>query len=176
MKSAPMKRRASGDGGNRTRVRKTRPSKIYERSRLRLVATGHPAGKIDLRPAARARKPSFARSAASCAALHHCDAQSLHRVEYGTGGRGLARRPAVYSLLLTQRGAWRRRKCGWHLIFCAEFTRSAPLGSHSGTSLFRRSLSSPKCRDFPQSAGTFPKVRGAFPENRDTSQESKIIT
>ena len=35
-KSAPMKRRASGDGGNRTRVRKTRPSKIYERSRLRL--------------------------------------------------------------------------------------------------------------------------------------------
>ena len=36
-----------------------------------------------------------------------------------------------------------RRKCDWHLIFCADFTRSAPLGSQSGTSLSRRSLSSP---------------------------------
>ena len=111
------------------------------------VAAGHSTSKIDLQPAARARRPSFAQIAASCAALHHCDAQSHHRVKYGTGGRGLARRPAVYSLLLTQRGAWRRRKCGWHLIVCAEFTRSAPLGSHSGTSLFRRSLSSPNNGD-----------------------------
>jgi hypothetical protein len=95
----------SGDGGNRTRVRKTRPSKIYERSQFRFVATGHPAGKIDLQPSARTRRSSFARLAELCAALHHCDAQSLHRVEHGTGGRGLAKRPAVYSLLLKQRGA-----------------------------------------------------------------------
>ena len=34
----------SGDGGNRTRVRKTRPSKIYERSRLELSPQAtHPA-------------------------------------------------------------------------------------------------------------------------------------
>jgi hypothetical protein len=48
-----------GDGGNRTRVRKNRSSKIYERSRLRLVATGHSVGKIDLQPSARVRRPFF---------------------------------------------------------------------------------------------------------------------
>ncbi len=34
-------------------------------------------------------------------------------------------------------------QCGWHLKVCADFSSSAPLGSQSGTSLFRRSLSSP---------------------------------
>jgi len=47
----------SGDGGNRTRVRKNRPSEIYVRSRLRLFAAGHSAGIIDLQPAARVRRP-----------------------------------------------------------------------------------------------------------------------
>ena len=51
-----LKRRASGDGGNRTRVRKTRPSKIYERSRLMLspqvtqpakLTCGQPLGSED---------------------------------------------------------------------------------------------------------------------------------
>jgi hypothetical protein len=64
-------------------------------------------------------------------------------VENGTGGRGLVKETGLSHRSLMQRGAWQRRKCGWHLRFCAEFTRSAPLGSHSGTSLSRRSLSSP---------------------------------
>ena len=44
---------------------------------------------------------------------------------------------------LMQREALQRRKCVWHLIFCTDFTSSVPLGSQSGTSLPRRSLSSP---------------------------------
>ena len=104
--TACWRRFSGGDGGNRTRVRKTRPTEIYERSRSRFVTTGHSTGKIDLRPAARARKPSFARLAASCAALRLCDAHSPHRAEHGKGGRGLiyGDRP-FYPLLLTQQGA-----------------------------------------------------------------------
>ena len=67
-----------------------------------------------------------------------------HPVENGAGGRGLIYGDRLLCSRHTRRrGAWQRRKCGWHLIFCAEFTSSAPLGSHSGTSLSRRSLSSP---------------------------------
>ncbi len=44
-----------------------------------------------------------------------------------------------------QREALQRRKCDcWHLIFCTDFTRSAPLGSQSGTSLPRRDRNIPK--------------------------------
>ena len=67
-----------------------------------------------------------------------------HPVESGAGGRGLIYGDRLsWSRHTRRRGAWQRRKCGWHLIFCADFTSSAPLGSHSGTSLSRRSLSSP---------------------------------
>lgn len=62
----------------------------------------------------------------------------------GRGGQTSPYKKAIaLSLKLMQRGALRHRKCYWHLIFCAEFTRSAPLGSQSGASLSRRSLSSP---------------------------------
>ena len=45
---------------------------------------------------------------------------------------------------LRQPEALQRRKCDcWHLIVCADFSRSAPLDSPFGTSLPRRSLSSP---------------------------------
>lgn len=68
-----------------------------------------------------------------------------HPVESGAGGRGLIYGDRLSRSRRTRRReAWQRKQCGWHLIFCAEFTSSAPLGSHSGTSLFRRSLSSPK--------------------------------
>jgi len=78
-----------GDGGNRTRVRKTRPSEIYERSLMICVIEGIPFGKDCPQPAAWTRKPSFAPLATSGAALHLCVARSAHPVEFGSGGRGL---------------------------------------------------------------------------------------
>ena len=82
-------------------------------------------------------------------------------VENGTGGRGLVKETGLSRRSLMQRGAWQRTKCGWHLKSCAEFTRSAPLGSHSGTSLSRRSLSSP--------GGRRRNLRVAFPMHLDYS-------
>ncbi len=48
------------------------------------------------------------------------------------------------SLALMQREEEQHIQCGWHLRFCADFTRTAPLGSQSGVNLFRRTLSSPQ--------------------------------
>ena len=61
-----------GDGGNRTRVRKIRASKIYERSRLKMVTQGASTGADYPEPAAW----SFARLAASRAALRVCLARA----------------------------------------------------------------------------------------------------
>jgi hypothetical protein len=82
-------KRKGGDGGNRTRVRKTRPTEIYERSCLSFVVEGIPISQDCLQPVAWTRKPSFTLLATSSAALHHCFALTAHRVEYGSGGRGL---------------------------------------------------------------------------------------
>jgi hypothetical protein len=139
-----------GDGGNRTRVRKTRPTEIYERSRSRMSPQVTQPANLTCSQPFEPESPLSRSQRRRCAAFRHCDAHIHHRTEFGMGGRGLARRPAVYSLLLTQRGAWRHRKCGWHLIVCTDFSSSVPLGSHSGTSLFRRSLSSPDPGVVPQ--------------------------
>ena len=45
-----------------------------------------------------------------------------------------------------RRGGELRSQCFWHLIFCAELTRSAPLGSQCMASLNRRSQSSPSAK------------------------------
>jgi hypothetical protein len=61
------------------------------------------------------------------------------------GGRDLKRSVAAEPRSLRQRAEEQRRKCDcWHLIFCADFTRSAPLGSQSGTSLPRRDRNIPE--------------------------------
>ena len=143
--------RSSGDGGNRTRVRKNRPSEIYERSRSKWVTAGISSGTNHLRPVV----VSFARLTTSRAALRVCLARAGPWRSSGPVDAVLLEDRTVNDSLM-QRGAWQRRKCDWHLRVCAELTRSAPLGSHSGTSLSRRSLSSPKSGDFPQRAGTFP--------------------
>jgi len=51
-KRTALRQYVSGDGGNRTRVRKIRPSELYERSRMRLVIAGVSPGRNTLRPAA----------------------------------------------------------------------------------------------------------------------------
>src|SRR5215211_1153649 len=72
-------------------------------------------------------------------------------------------------------------KCDWHLVFCAEFTSSAPLGSHSGTSLSRRSLSSPDtniiiadlegdCRQAKKRVNTSQTLLAAQMQAEDTMQ------
>ena len=79
--------------------------------------------------------------------VRHSDfvvAYSLHRSEYGVRQT----QPQEAMQLLAQpmrRGAQQRTKCVfWHLIEYADFTRSASLGSPSGTTmLLRRSQSSP---------------------------------
>ena len=61
------------------------------------------------------------------------------------GGRDLKRSVAAEPRSLRQRAEEQRRKCDcWHLIVCADFTRSAPLGSQSGTSLPRRDRNIPR--------------------------------
>ena len=114
-------------------------TELYERSLPNVLATGVPAG----------RSPSshllifraFSRVMRGTPPLSR---PVRPRVEHGAGGRGLNEEAVLPSLSLMQRVAWQHRKCCWHLIFCADFTSSAPLGSHSGTSLSRRSLSSPE--------------------------------
>ena len=72
------------------------------------------------------------------------DAHSILRSGIGAGGRGPAFEDQLLTRSLMQRGALQRScLCGWHLIFCAGLTRSAPLGSQFGVSLSRRDLSSP---------------------------------
>lgn len=93
-------------------------------------------------PAARTRRFSFARIAARRAALWLFSARSTTGQRAGWTDVALLEGDCA-SYSLRQRGALRRRKCYWHLIFCADFTMSAPLGSQSGASLSRRSLSSP---------------------------------
>ncbi len=51
--------------------------------------------------------------------------------------------PGLLARRVMQRGAERSKCVCWHLIGWADFTRSAPLDSPPGTSLPRRSLSSP---------------------------------
>jgi hypothetical protein len=129
---------SGGDGGNRTRVRKIQP-----RNSTSVACRGQsPQGSR------RASNPaaicwSFAHLAESCAALHLCHARSVTGWRSGAADAASQGGRAVISSLM-QRGAWQHRKCCWHLRFCADFTRSAPLGSHSGASLSRRSLSSPE--------------------------------
>ena len=113
-------------------------TKLYERSLPIVVTAGIPAGWL----------PCSHLLVFRTVSRIVCGTPPLSRptrcpVENGTGGRGLPKETVLSDHSLMQREAWQHRKCCWHLIFCAEFTRSAPLGSHSGTSLFRRSLSSP---------------------------------
>ena len=94
-----------GDGGNRTRVRKNRPSNIYERSRslfsLACREINRPASGQSLR----ARKPSFAQLHdvlyGTPAFLRPLD----HRQESGAGGRRLTRRLGICLSCIKQRGA-----------------------------------------------------------------------
>ena len=114
-------------------------TKLYERSLPIVVTAGIPAGWL----------PCSHLLVFRTVSRIVCGTPPLSRptrcpVENGTGGRGLIEEAGLSSQSLMQREAGQRRKCGWHLIFCAGFTRSAPLGSHSGTSLSRRSLSSPE--------------------------------
>ena len=128
----------SGDGGNRTRVRKNRPAEIYERSRSKRSSQA-------TRPThfAHDQPLVFCPGRGTPDSTPRLSRPSLSLAESGAGGRGLTKKTGLSGRSLMQRGAWQRRKCDWHLRFCAEFTSSAPLGSHSGTSLLRRSLSSP---------------------------------
>ncbi len=90
----------SGDGGNRTRVRKIRPSEIYERSRSKVVTAGISSGTNRLRLAAL----SFARVAASCAALRVCLARACPWRRSGQVDAVLLRRPYCYDLTLGGEG------------------------------------------------------------------------
>ncbi len=76
-----------GDGGNRTRVRKTRPADIYERSRSLVLILETEAGRTVRGPAAGTRKPLFrAVSGVARGTLTLC--RPLHRrSEGGVGGR-----------------------------------------------------------------------------------------
>ena len=55
----------------------------------------------------------------------------------------IASRQSSVLLRLMQRGEEQHSQCGWHLRFCADLSRTAPLGSRSRANLFRRYLSSP---------------------------------
>jgi hypothetical protein len=103
-----------------------------------------PSTKGSVRPAAGARKPLFPTvSGVWWGTLALCR-PSHHRLEIGDRWTW----PNLLGQLLLshctrQPEAEQRSQCGWHLKVRADFSRSAPLGSQSGTSLNRRSRSSP---------------------------------
>ena len=99
--------------------------------------------RMNIQPAAGTRKPLFRTFSGVTYGTSALSRPFYHRPKNGVDGRDLTWRSSSNFRCLMQREAERKVKCGWHLIFCAEFTRSAPLGSQSGTSLLRRSLSSP---------------------------------
>jgi hypothetical protein len=134
---------SSGDGGNRTRVRKIRPPNIYERSRLYILVKQPLTDRVTTRPVTETQRSLF---------------RMFSDVTYGTLTLSRPVQPPVrergwwtWSFIedqlhfqsLMQREEEQRKKCDWHLIFCADFSSSAPLGSQFGASLSRRSLSSP---------------------------------
>ena len=93
------------------------------------------------------RYPLEPESSLSCALRNHTRHSSfVSPVQLPAGVRSWQTWPllAMCSLQpLTQLKEEQLSLCVWHLKFCTEFTRSVPLGSQSGISLFRRSLSSP---------------------------------
>jgi hypothetical protein len=131
-----------GDGGNRTRVRKDRPADIYERSwvlflTMCLLASGLPHGQ-----------PFGPESPLSHDQRRHMRHSGIVTPDSLTGRNSgvadvISRGDDCASCSLMRRAGEQHIECDWHLIVCTEFTRSVPLGSQSGTSLFRRSLSSP---------------------------------
>ena len=89
--------------------------------------------------------PSFTHLVTSCAALRLSVAHSCYRSEDGAGGRDPLLGVRLYPSLIRQQEEERKHSCGWHLIGCTDLARSVPLGSQFGTSLLRRSRSSPMC-------------------------------
>jgi hypothetical protein len=117
-----------------------------------LSPEGLQATKGNLQPSAEARKPLFHTLSGIC--VWHsgfCVAQTHPRPECGDGWT----RPtfgalcALSSYTRQRGGEQHRSQCGWHLIGCADFPRSAPLDSQFGTSLLRRSQSSPRAIIIP---------------------------
>jgi hypothetical protein len=95
-KCPPGRGANGGDGGNRTRVRKNRPTEIYERSRSKGVTAGISSGTNRLRSAAM----SFARLAASGAALRVCLARACPWRRSGQVDAALLRGPDCQLLTL----------------------------------------------------------------------------
>ena len=81
----------SGDAGNRTRVRKIRPSEIYERSRSKVVATGISSGRNRLLSS---RYVFCTCSGVACSAPR-LSRPGLSLAEIGAGGRGLAKKTVL---------------------------------------------------------------------------------
>ena len=132
-----------GDGGTRTRVRKNRPTNIYEHSwsllSLRAERTSRTAPCQPLGP----ESPLSCSTWRFCTALRLCNARSTSG--RSTGWADVVSQGGDYaSLCLRRRGALRRRKCDWHLFFVLSLRGRHTLGSQFGTSLSRRSLASPK--------------------------------
>ena len=114
------------------------------------VADDHKNDRNGHQPAVRAREPSFAPAAASGAALPLCVTHPVTGRRSGlVGVAPLGNQCCPIQLMQLKEG--QRIECDWHLCFCADFTSSAPLGSPSGTSLLRRSLSSPDVCIIPDS-------------------------
>jgi len=115
-----------------------------------------PSTKDPVRPAAGARKPLFPTVSGVWWGTPALCRPSDHRLEIGDRWTW----PNLLGQLLLshctrQQGAEQRSQCGWHLRVCADFSRSAPLGSQSGTSLNRRSRSSPERALYHMSSGIF---------------------
>ncbi len=146
----------SGDVGNRTRVRKISPSNVYERSPLFASPDVSTTDQRAVWLAAETRGSLF-HSISGVLERHGCivtpDPIPAGERNWGTRpcSEGRLLKPLCSGRYFTQRGGEQHRKVhGWHLIVCADFSglrtnppRSAPLGSQSGNSLSRRSLSSP---------------------------------
>ena len=97
-----------------------------------------------LRRSAQTRKPSFASRRSSAGSTLTLWRPLRDRPEIRCGWTWPEEVNCGSAAPLMQREALQRRKCDcWHLIFCTDFTRSAPLDSQSGTSLPRRDRNIP---------------------------------
>jgi hypothetical protein len=142
MKWARMTSPTGGDGGIRTRVRKDRSAELYERSRVLVVAMCSLTSRL-----------SHSQPFEPESSLSHVKRRPMRHSSFVTPGSLTGRKSGEADVIsrgdecasssLMQRAGEQHIECDWHLIVCTELTRSVPLGSHSGISLFRRSLSSP---------------------------------
>ncbi len=143
-KRPPKRGRLGGDGGNRTRVRRFHPATVYKLSLAIHLACGLPPDREVPASQPHDLSVSFAHPVAECAAPHLFVAGPNPNEGESGGVPSCARRLGLPLAAARPLEEEPQSQCDWHLWFCADLSRSAPLGLRVVVIHLRRNRSSPR--------------------------------